>query len=322
MSPSSKQAIIELLGDRPIAYHPMLAKALGGVVEAVFASQLLYWTGKGKIAGNWIYKTQAEMEEETGLTRSNQETARKTLIKMGILEEARRGVPGRMHYRLDLDKLADLLTMRKPHNVETPQCEMGEPDNVQCGNPAMYNAETPQCIPETTTDYAETTKQGGGQKTPPSRRPNFLPEVDEQINLLFPEGNTGIVDPSQDGDQWLTYRDGALAAYKELTGLYPDNAVGKPAIVSLAAEPGFNPQTWRTAVQSCRLAGVKPTNIGCMIDTYRAGGDYGAMKRNGKDNQHATHRRSSQNPGSDLSSDPGIAEQQRLVRAALARRPP
>ena len=67
-----KSAIIALLQDRPIAYHPLLAKALGGVKQAVFVSQLLYWTGKGKRADGFIWKTQEEWADETGLSAGEQ----------------------------------------------------------------------------------------------------------------------------------------------------------------------------------------------------------------------------------------------------------
>ena len=52
------QALLELLGDRPIAYHPKLAQVLGGVKEALFVSQLLYWHGKGAHKNGWIWKFQ------------------------------------------------------------------------------------------------------------------------------------------------------------------------------------------------------------------------------------------------------------------------
>jgi hypothetical protein len=188
----SKKALLKLLGDRPVAYHPMLAKALGGVIEAVFVSQLLYWYDKGKLEDNWIWKTQAEWEDETGLTRSNQETARRNLKKLGILKEQRKGVPGKIHFQLDLDRLADLLTMLDFHNVETLQSIMPEPGNVQCEDSANYNAETAQSIPENTINHPEITpERSAAEKTPPpapSRNPSFLPSVQEQLPTLFPDG--------------------------------------------------------------------------------------------------------------------------------------
>ena len=111
----NKDAILVLLGDRPVAYHPILAKKLGGVEVAVFVSQLLYWTGRGKLPGGWIYKTAKALEDETGLTRRNQKTARKHLIKLKILEEDLRGVPATMHYRLDMNALAETLNSSLAH---------------------------------------------------------------------------------------------------------------------------------------------------------------------------------------------------------------
>ena len=70
-----KEAVMAVLGS-PVAYYAAFAQALGGVEAGVFASQFFYWHGKGHDPDGWVYKTQAEIEEETGLTRRNQETAR------------------------------------------------------------------------------------------------------------------------------------------------------------------------------------------------------------------------------------------------------
>lgn len=126
----TKNAVLTLLGDRPIAYHPILAKKLGGVEVAVFVSQLLYWTGRGKLAGGWIFKTQAEFEAETGLSRRNQETARKKLKKLMVLEEKLQGVPATLHYRLNLDVLAAILDDEP--ETENEQTGMAEPDELDC----------------------------------------------------------------------------------------------------------------------------------------------------------------------------------------------
>jgi hypothetical protein len=136
----TKESLLLLIGDRVIAYHPILAKVVGGVEVAVFLSQLIYWHGKGKDPDGWIYKTQAEFEEETGLTRRNQETARTKLKDLGVLEEARRGVPAKMHYRLDLDKLAELVN----NEATTPQTRLAEPANLDCTNPPNKNGGTEQ----------------------------------------------------------------------------------------------------------------------------------------------------------------------------------
>jgi hypothetical protein len=100
----SKESILVILGS-PIAYYTAFAKAFGSVEAGIFTSQFFYWYGRGHNPEGWIYKTQEEIEQETGLTRRNQETARKRLRALGVLEETRMGAPSRLFYRLNLDRL-------------------------------------------------------------------------------------------------------------------------------------------------------------------------------------------------------------------------
>jgi len=155
------------LGDRPVAYHPKLAPVLGGVKETIFVCQFLYWNDKGKLPGGWIWKKQAEITEETGLSRYEQETVRRNLKKRGILEEDLRGIPATLHYRLDLDKLTEAIYaayLPADKIAETPQTEPRESRKQAGDNPANKTAETPQSIPEST---AETTPESTAEKALP-----------------------------------------------------------------------------------------------------------------------------------------------------------
>src|SRR5215212_3679824 len=105
-----EQAIQAILSDRPIAYHAALARALGSVTAGVMLSQFLYWQPRSKDGEGWFWKTQADIYEETGLGRREQETARKVLLKAQVLEEKRRGVPGKMHFRINISQLVGLLS--------------------------------------------------------------------------------------------------------------------------------------------------------------------------------------------------------------------
>jgi hypothetical protein len=105
-------AIVDLLGP-PIAYHRVYRTITRSTVAAVFISQLTYWQhvvdkGGGGVDG-WIYKTIAEFEEETGLSRSEQATARKVLGGKNIIEEKKAGMPRKMYYRVNWQVLEDLL---------------------------------------------------------------------------------------------------------------------------------------------------------------------------------------------------------------------
>lgn len=158
--------LIKLL-DRPIAYNPAFAKLKAGKVRsgpvaAVFLSQLVYW--HNRMDGGWMYKTQSDISAETALTRDEQETARKRLVALGVLEEKLRGIPAIMHYRINTERLEALLIEQvKPDtkadsnessaanikNVGTPQSEAGQYREQVCGNPANIH----------TGDYTENTHE-------------------------------------------------------------------------------------------------------------------------------------------------------------------
>ena len=83
--------------DRPISFNPAFKKITGSTVAALMLSQAWYWSKRTSDESGWFYKTIAEWEEETGLTRTEQETARKHL--KNILEVELRGVPATLYYR-------------------------------------------------------------------------------------------------------------------------------------------------------------------------------------------------------------------------------
>ncbi len=106
--PDPYDVMRSLLSDRPIAFHPIMARVLGGVYEALLFQQLAFWSDKGSDP-EWIYKTREELREETTLNRYQQEQARGNLRKLGVIEEQRRGLPARMHYRIHWNRVFELL---------------------------------------------------------------------------------------------------------------------------------------------------------------------------------------------------------------------
>jgi len=105
--------------DRPIAFQRPFVTITGSVTAALFLSQAVYWA-KNRIAQDrdgWFYKIVPEWEEETGLSRREQESARRRLTQLGILEAVRRGVPARLWFRVDLQKLGELLNDMRPSSL-------------------------------------------------------------------------------------------------------------------------------------------------------------------------------------------------------------
>jgi len=105
----SQYAILRsLLSDRPIAFHPHMARVLGGINEALLFQQLAYWSDKGADP-EWIYKTQKDIELETTLTRTQQENARLQLRKLGVVSEDRRGLPAKLFFKVNWEPMFALL---------------------------------------------------------------------------------------------------------------------------------------------------------------------------------------------------------------------
>lgn len=139
---------------RPVAYYPRLSHITGGVKETLFLCQLLYWNGKQANKNSWIYKTQKEMLEETGLSRYEQETARRNLREKGFIKETRKGIPAKMHYKIDLDAInkawEDFIKKETSNNDDVAQTSMGGNHKLECGNATNTNDETQQTITENT----------------------------------------------------------------------------------------------------------------------------------------------------------------------------
>ncbi len=138
--------LIQLL-DRPIAYQPAFAQLRAGKVKsgpaaAVLLSQLVYW--HNRMDGEWLYKTREDIKKETGLSRDEQETARKRLVALGVLQEDLRGVPATVHYRINTERLEALFTGSRSGRI-----------TVGC-NPANQTAATPP------TRWRQRTQQDGG----------------------------------------------------------------------------------------------------------------------------------------------------------------
>jgi hypothetical protein len=175
-----QNTITALLTDRPIAYHPLIAKAVKSVTAGVFLSQFLYWTPRTRDPHGWIYKTQTDIAEETALTRREQETARRILRDNGVLEEKKAGVPCRLYFRVNMQALVTLLGddahqpsfpqdggNGHPRMAETdcPGCPKAPNRDVQ--SMQAINKKTENTIQENTTENGETSPRPTDEHLPP-----------------------------------------------------------------------------------------------------------------------------------------------------------
>ena len=160
--------VIDLL-DRPIAFHRSLAALTGSVTAGLMLSQALYWSKRGKDPDGWFYKTQEDWHAETYLSRKEQETARRKLRELGdgtVWQEELRGVPATLYFRLDMDKLEELLLGLQ--YAPLVQSSMPERGKLECPKGTNKHAQKGQTyITETTTETTtEKAVHSSGSKNP------------------------------------------------------------------------------------------------------------------------------------------------------------
>jgi len=109
-------------------------KTHASIAASVFLCQLIYWKGKETNKDGWIYKTQKDIEDETGLSREEQESARRTLYHMGVLEERDDRPEHKKYYRINLNVINDIWD--EWANEQYNQKDDTEKPQRQCGKAA------------------------------------------------------------------------------------------------------------------------------------------------------------------------------------------
>lgn len=146
--------LIRFMNQKPIAFNKHYVDLGCGINGALMLSQLVYWADKAKDPNGWIYKTGKEWTEETGLNRREQDTARKNLRELGLIEEHKHGVPCKIHYKINQDELYRKLL----ESAQKRQTECTERTNCMHKS-AKLNAQNSQTNTESTAEStAETLK--------------------------------------------------------------------------------------------------------------------------------------------------------------------
>jgi hypothetical protein len=187
--------LLKKLLDRPIAFHRVFVSVGGGVLPALMLSQAVYWSSRTDDPKGWFYKTQAQWEEETGMGRWEQETARKKLREMGFWYEERRGVPAKLFYRVDMDSLYRSMAAIKNDGI--PHTGLRESHNQEGGIPADKSDGIPQSLnTETTTEITTETTTERGNTPPPTETAAAVVAEEEpawKSNGILP--HPGIAEP-------------------------------------------------------------------------------------------------------------------------------
>jgi hypothetical protein len=162
---SHRQQIKDMLPNRVVGYSPDLAKIVGGATTGLFLSQILFLSDKGANPEGWVYKSEQEMGKETGLTKREQQTARRKLLALGVIAIMRGGWKNTYHFKVIWEKLYQVIIgSQQTQNVATEKSESVQ--NV-CAEP-VQNVST----------------------QPPEWQQNVSTKWKQNVGTLYRENNT------------------------------------------------------------------------------------------------------------------------------------
>lgn len=201
--------LTELAGSA-VAVYPAFRRVLGlSASAAQFLSQAVYWTEKTD--DGWFYKTESEWEQEIGLSNKEVRTARRCLAQIQLLAEVRKGVPAKMHFRIDTDLLLGYLS------GETPIPEMPKEHNKSFPNGTTGSAQTAQLVLPEGADKCDrngTTITEITQKTTAETTALVLAPASPKRAAKKSDAGTDEAKQSACREIWASYSDAYQIRYK------------------------------------------------------------------------------------------------------------
>jgi hypothetical protein len=151
---SHRQKVKDLLPNRVVGYSPDLARIVGGATIGLFLSQLLFLSDKGHNPEGWVYKSEAEMGKETGLTKREQQTARRKLLSLGVIAIMRGGWKNTYHFKVLWERLYQVIAgSLQTQTVSTDKVE--RPQTVPTEPVQNVATQPPECLQNVTTRWQQ-----------------------------------------------------------------------------------------------------------------------------------------------------------------------
>jgi hypothetical protein len=149
-----RQKVKDLLPNRIVGYSPDLARAVGGATIGLFLSQLLFLSDKGANPDGWVYKSEQEMGRETGLTKREQQTARRKLLSLGVIAIERRGFKFTYHFKIIWERLYQVIeNFQRGQTVPTEKVEPVQ--NVPTQPEQNVATDPPECLQNVSTQWKQ-----------------------------------------------------------------------------------------------------------------------------------------------------------------------
>lgn len=115
-----------------------------GLNSAVFLSDLIskniYFENRQMDKDGWFFNTEANRQEDTGLSHNQQRTCIKELVELEVLEVKRMGIPAKQHFKIDYDKLEELLEEKtKNKSSKNQELVIEKVEDLTSKNQELYN---------------------------------------------------------------------------------------------------------------------------------------------------------------------------------------
>ncbi len=161
-----------------ILYSPHVAKYVGGKNAAILLAQLRYWTVRATLDDGWIYKSQYELMEETGLTTKEQISARKALQQRHLIEWQYHARTHQLYLRINVDVYNELISKVNQEG----QCRKGT-NLVPKGN-EVDAKRAGHCISEITPERNAAGSLSLPKNQDPADKPSAAPQPAEDAQTL------------------------------------------------------------------------------------------------------------------------------------------
>jgi len=159
---STQRFIAAILGTKPIAFNPDLARLTGSVTSGLLLSQLLYWWDKKRLDKEYFYKTVKELEEETTLSKEEQLSAIKKLKACGYVTICYREIPAKRSFVLNINNIIADLSKLKGQKCKNNSEVSKLPDVVK---PDMNDEKSNIPVEKFTTSITDSTTENTKENT-------------------------------------------------------------------------------------------------------------------------------------------------------------
>jgi len=159
--------VLRALNCRPIAFYPLYRAVTGSTTAGIVLSQLMYWFSKS----DRIYKTDTDIQNETGLSENELRSAKTRIKKLPFIRVTLEGIPAKTFYEILWDEY---------------ESSMVKATEQGSWNPRNCDSEIHGTITESTSENETKRKSIGNQAVADMPSPAAIQANQDSLNSMTP----------------------------------------------------------------------------------------------------------------------------------------